>query len=116
MQCVRHGACFRSHADALHQPGGSGVTGEAAGGHSPQTQLVEADPQCRVNGFCGVPLAPDAPLQAIAELGLVDRRRLTELALRPDTPELRTGILYSTIGCEVWLRSLDKGANHAAAR
>jgi asparagine synthase (glutamine-hydrolysing) len=52
----------------------------------------------------------------LAELGLVDRRRLTELALRPDTPELRTGILYSTIGCEVWLRSLDKGAEHAAAR
>jgi asparagine synthase (glutamine-hydrolysing) len=52
----------------------------------------------------------------LADLGLVDRRRLTELALRPDTPELRTGILYSTIGCEVWLRSLDKGARHAAAR
>ena len=51
----------------------------------------------------------------LAELGLVDRRRLTELALRPDTPELRTGILYSTIGCEVWLRSLDQGADHAVA-
>ncbi|PWK87836.1 asparagine synthase (glutamine-hydrolysing) [Lentzea atacamensis] len=51
----------------------------------------------------------------LADLGLVDRRRLTELALRPDTPELRTGILYSTIGCEVWLRSLDKGAEHAVA-
>lgn len=52
----------------------------------------------------------------LAGLGLVDRRRLTELALRPDTPELRTGILYSTIGCEVWLRSLDQGADHATAR
>uniref|UniRef100_UPI0039BFE859 lasso peptide isopeptide bond-forming cyclase n=1 Tax=Lentzea alba TaxID=2714351 RepID=UPI0039BFE859 len=52
----------------------------------------------------------------LAELGLIDARRLTELALRPDTPELRTGILYSTIGCEVWLRSLDKGAERAAAR
>ncbi|GGU70062.1 lasso peptide isopeptide bond-forming cyclase [Lentzea flava] len=52
----------------------------------------------------------------LADLGLVDRRRLTELALRPDTPELRSAILYSTIGCEVWLRSLDKGAEHAAAR
>jgi len=53
----------------------------------------------------------------LAELGLVDRRRLTELALRPDTPELRSGILYSTIGCEVWLRALDagKGATHAVA-
>lgn len=54
----------------------------------------------------------------LADLGLVDRRRLTELALRPDTPELRSAILYSTIGCEVWLRGLDttQGANHAAAR
>ena len=53
----------------------------------------------------------------LADLGLVDRRRLTELALRPDTPELRSAILYSTIGCEVWLRALDagKGATHAVA-
>ncbi|MDT7790045.1 MAG: hypothetical protein QOF58_8464, partial [Pseudonocardiales bacterium] len=53
----------------------------------------------------------------LADLGLVDRRRLTELALRPDTPELRTGILYSTIGCEVWLRGLDtnQGVTRAAA-
>ncbi len=54
----------------------------------------------------------------LAELGLVDRRRLTELALRPDTPELRSAILYSTIGCEVWLRGQDtnRGATHATAR
>jgi asparagine synthase (glutamine-hydrolysing) len=53
----------------------------------------------------------------LADLGLVDRRRLTDLALRPDTPELRSAILYSTIGCEVWLRALDagKGATHAVA-
>ncbi|WP_158880512.1 lasso peptide isopeptide bond-forming cyclase [Amycolatopsis anabasis] len=43
----------------------------------------------------------------LAELGLVDRDRLRELALRPDTPELSTAILYSTIGCEVWLRTLE---------
>ncbi|SFQ48796.1 asparagine synthase (glutamine-hydrolysing) [Amycolatopsis arida] len=43
----------------------------------------------------------------LAELGLVDRDRLIELALRPATPELTTAILYSTIGCEVWLRTLE---------
>ncbi|MGI8334544.1 lasso peptide isopeptide bond-forming cyclase [Actinomadura scrupuli] len=42
----------------------------------------------------------------LARLGLVDAARLRELAARPDTPELRDGILYSTIGCEVWLRTL----------
>jgi asparagine synthase (glutamine-hydrolysing) len=42
----------------------------------------------------------------LAERGLVDRDRLLDLALRPATPELRTGILYPTIGCEVWLRTL----------
>lgn len=51
----------------------------------------------------------------LADLGLVDRRALTDLALRPDTPELRSAVLYSTIGCEVWLRSLDEGAEHAVA-
>lgn len=42
----------------------------------------------------------------LAELGLVDAKRLTALAHRPATPELRHAILYSTIGCEVWLRTL----------
>ncbi|MFD8495977.1 lasso peptide isopeptide bond-forming cyclase [Amycolatopsis sp. NPDC059657] len=42
----------------------------------------------------------------LAELGLVDGERLRFLARRPATPELAKGILYSTIGCEVWLRTL----------
>ncbi|MFD9893638.1 lasso peptide isopeptide bond-forming cyclase [Amycolatopsis sp. NPDC059027] len=48
----------------------------------------------------------DDPL--LARLGLVDRDRLRALASRPDTPGLREAVLYSTIGCEVWLRTLSK--------
>jgi asparagine synthase (glutamine-hydrolysing) len=43
----------------------------------------------------------------LARLGLVDAARLRALAHRPGTPELRHATLYSTIGCEVWLRTLD---------
>ncbi|MEW9552269.1 lasso peptide isopeptide bond-forming cyclase [Nonomuraea sp. NPDC050783] len=43
----------------------------------------------------------------LARLGLVDAGMLKELAGHPDAPGLREGILYSTIGCEVWLRALE---------
>ncbi|MCC2278750.1 lasso peptide isopeptide bond-forming cyclase [Streptomyces sp. ET3-23] len=43
----------------------------------------------------------------LARMGLVDAGRLRDLALRPDTPELRESVLYSTIACEIWLRTLD---------
>lgn len=49
----------------------------------------------------------------LAQLGLVDAQRLRALAQRPATPSLRDGILYSTIGCEVWLRTLE--TPHTAA-
>ncbi|HCA88120.1 MAG TPA: asparagine synthase [Streptomyces sp.] len=42
----------------------------------------------------------------LARLGLVDSGRLRALAARPSTPGLREAILYSTIACEVWLRTL----------
>ena len=42
----------------------------------------------------------------LGELGLVDERQLAALAVRPDTPDLRKATLYTTIGCEVWLRAL----------
>lgn len=45
----------------------------------------------------------------LAQLGLVDADQLAALAQRPGTPELRKAILYSTIGCEVWLRTLPAG-------
>ncbi|PRX50403.1 asparagine synthase (glutamine-hydrolysing) [Prauserella shujinwangii] len=44
----------------------------------------------------------------LADLGLVDPGRLRELALRPATPALANAILYSTIGCEIWLRTLER--------
>ncbi|MEU4215164.1 lasso peptide isopeptide bond-forming cyclase [Actinoplanes sp. NPDC026623] len=43
----------------------------------------------------------------LADLGLVDRQQLVELTERPDDPRLRQAVLYSTIGCEVWLRGID---------
>lgn len=50
----------------------------------------------------------------LAQLGLVDAAQLTALAQRPATPELRKAILYSTIGCEVWLRTLPAGGREPA--
>lgn len=44
----------------------------------------------------------------LARLGLVDGDALMALARRPSTPDLREAILYSTIACEVWLRSLSR--------
>jgi asparagine synthase (glutamine-hydrolysing) len=49
----------------------------------------------------------------LAQLGLVDADQLRALAQRPDTPGLRHAILYSTIGCEVWLRALE--TSHTAS-
>ncbi|WP_302893239.1 asparagine synthase-related protein [Actinomadura luzonensis] len=46
----------------------------------------------------------------LARLGLVDTAMLKDLTGRPDSPELRTAVLYSTIACEVWLRTLEPSA------
>lgn len=43
----------------------------------------------------------------LEEFGLVDTALLKDLTARPDSPDLREAILYSTIGCEVWLRTLE---------
>ncbi|WP_242454371.1 lasso peptide isopeptide bond-forming cyclase [Bailinhaonella thermotolerans] len=50
----------------------------------------------------------------LARLGLVDPAPLRDLAGRPDAPELRQAVLYSTIGCEVWLRTLEHAGKEAA--
>ncbi|MEV4437053.1 lasso peptide isopeptide bond-forming cyclase [Streptomyces sp. NPDC049555] len=42
----------------------------------------------------------------LARMGLVDHEVLRALAQRPNSPGLKDAILYSTIACEVWLRSL----------
>ncbi|WP_037558418.1 lasso peptide isopeptide bond-forming cyclase [Spirillospora albida] len=49
----------------------------------------------------------------LARLGLVDPARLRALSARPATPALREAVLYSTIGCEVWLRTLERPARGA---
>lgn len=46
----------------------------------------------------------------LAELGLVDKRRLADLAVRPSTPDLREATFYAAVGCEVWLRALRRPA------
>ncbi|MFE9059228.1 lasso peptide isopeptide bond-forming cyclase [Streptomyces mutabilis] len=44
----------------------------------------------------------------LEDLGLVDGGELRRLAQRPSAPGLRDAILYSTVACEVWLRSRDR--------
>ncbi|MEU4690060.1 lasso peptide isopeptide bond-forming cyclase [Actinoplanes sp. NPDC023714] len=46
----------------------------------------------------------------LAGMGLVDRDHLIGLTDRGDDPALRHAVLYSTIGCEVWLRGRPPGA------
>ncbi|MGR6918477.1 lasso peptide isopeptide bond-forming cyclase [[Actinomadura] parvosata] len=46
----------------------------------------------------------------LAALGLVDPALLKDLCEHPDAPGLRGAVLYSTIGCEVWLRTLEPSA------
>ncbi|MFI1953608.1 lasso peptide isopeptide bond-forming cyclase [Streptomyces xinghaiensis] len=50
----------------------------------------------------------------LARRGLVDAGRLRALARRPATPGLREAMLYSTIACEVWLRTLAPAAGPAS--
>jgi asparagine synthase (glutamine-hydrolysing) len=54
----------------------------------------------------------------LERLGLVDGGELRRLAQRPSAPGLRDAILYSTIACEVWLRSHERAPRpeSAAAR
>jgi asparagine synthase (glutamine-hydrolysing) len=52
----------------------------------------------------------------LAELGLVDAAQLGALARSPATPGLQEAILYSTIGCEVWLRTLAMRATTSPVR
>jgi asparagine synthase (glutamine-hydrolysing) len=49
----------------------------------------------------------------LADLGLVDARQLRALAVRPSTPDLSRATLYTTIGCEVWLRALARSTTPA---
>jgi asparagine synthase (glutamine-hydrolysing) len=43
----------------------------------------------------------------LGRLGLIDAHALRELCTRPLPPQLQLGVLYQTVACEVWLRSLE---------
>jgi asparagine synthase (glutamine-hydrolysing) len=51
----------------------------------------------------------------LESLGLVDGGELRRLAQRPSAPGLRDAILYSTVACEVWLRSRDRAPRPGSA-
>jgi asparagine synthase (glutamine-hydrolysing) len=44
----------------------------------------------------------------LGRLGLIDANALRELCTRPLPPQLQLGVLYQTVACEVWLRSLER--------
>jgi asparagine synthase (glutamine-hydrolysing) len=44
----------------------------------------------------------------LARLGLVDGALLRDMCTRPMPPHLQLGVLYQSIACEVWLRSLER--------
>jgi asparagine synthase (glutamine-hydrolysing) len=44
----------------------------------------------------------------LGRLGLIDANALRELCTRPLPPQLELGVLYQTVACEVWLRSLER--------
>jgi asparagine synthase (glutamine-hydrolysing) len=46
----------------------------------------------------------------LGRLGLIDADRLRGICSRPLPANLPDGVLYQTVGCEMWLRSLEGGA------
>ena len=46
----------------------------------------------------------------LGQLGLIDADALREMCTRPIPPNLQFGVLYQTVACEVWLRSLEPAA------
>ena len=44
----------------------------------------------------------------LGRLGLVDAAALRELCTRPIPPQLQLGVLYQSVACEVWLRTLER--------
>jgi asparagine synthase (glutamine-hydrolysing) len=44
----------------------------------------------------------------LARLGLVDAAALAQLCARPMPAQLQIGVLYQTVACELWLRSLER--------
>jgi asparagine synthase (glutamine-hydrolysing) len=46
----------------------------------------------------------------LGRLGLIDAAALRELCTRPIPPQLQAGVLYQSVACEVWLRTLERSA------
>jgi asparagine synthase (glutamine-hydrolysing) len=46
----------------------------------------------------------------LGRLGLIDVDAVRETCSRPLPPELQPGVLYQSVACEVWLRSLERAA------
>ncbi len=44
----------------------------------------------------------------LGRLGLIDAAALRELCTRPIPPHLQLGVLYQSVACEVWLRTLER--------
>jgi asparagine synthase (glutamine-hydrolysing) len=44
----------------------------------------------------------------LARLGLIDADHVREMCTRPMPPHLQLGVLYQSVACEVWLRSLER--------
>jgi asparagine synthase (glutamine-hydrolysing) len=44
----------------------------------------------------------------LGRLGLIDQDALRELCTRPIPPDLQSGVLYQSVACEMWLRSLER--------
>jgi asparagine synthase (glutamine-hydrolysing) len=44
----------------------------------------------------------------LGQLGLIDQDALRELCTRPIPPDLQSGVLYQSVACEMWLRSLER--------
>ena len=44
----------------------------------------------------------------LGRLGLIDPAALRELCTRPIPPQLQPGVLYQSVACEVWLRTLER--------
>jgi asparagine synthase (glutamine-hydrolysing) len=52
----------------------------------------------------------------LGRLGLIDAGQLREMCTRPIPPDLQLGVLYQSIACEVWLRSLERATTPVQGR
>jgi hypothetical protein len=74
---------LRPHPDALHEPPGRLVVGEAVRGHPAQAEVLEADPDQLPDRLGGVAVAAAGGVEHPAELGLHLCALLEDLRLRP---------------------------------